>query len=181
MSIASEITRLQQAKADIKTAIENKGVTVADNAKLDTYAGLVNNIVTATPSIYNPFIISETAIDLYNDGWPTTGITFIDTTKAILDNSKTYYVYIFPNQWIMNDITKVTWQLVGGNGESVTLNQANVAISTYIYQDSSQQVIGIQCVLTDMNTFTTTASDIYLNIYYDGTIIGRPVFMSPNS
>ena len=29
MSIASEITRIQNAKTDIKTAIENKGVTVS--------------------------------------------------------------------------------------------------------------------------------------------------------
>lgn len=44
MSIASEITRLQQAKADIKTAIENKGVTVPSSATLDDYADLVDSI-----------------------------------------------------------------------------------------------------------------------------------------
>ena len=37
MSIASEITRLQGAKADIKTAIEAKGVTVPSNALIDNY------------------------------------------------------------------------------------------------------------------------------------------------
>ena len=44
MSIASEITRLQEAKADIKTAIENKGVTVPAAATLDEYASLVDSI-----------------------------------------------------------------------------------------------------------------------------------------
>ena len=44
MSIASEISRLQQAKADIKTAIENKGVTVPSDATLDDYANLVDSI-----------------------------------------------------------------------------------------------------------------------------------------
>ena len=44
MSIASEITRLQEAKADIKTAIENKGVTVPASATLDEYASLVDSI-----------------------------------------------------------------------------------------------------------------------------------------
>lgn len=44
MSIASEITRLQQAKADIKTAIENKGVTVPRSATLDDYADFVDSI-----------------------------------------------------------------------------------------------------------------------------------------
>lgn len=44
MSIASEITRLQTAKADIKAAIEGKGVTVPSAATLDDYAGYVDTI-----------------------------------------------------------------------------------------------------------------------------------------
>lgn len=45
MSIVSEITRLQNAKSAIKTAIENKGVTVG-NGTLDTYADKINDIQT---------------------------------------------------------------------------------------------------------------------------------------
>ena len=44
MSVASEITRLQNAKADLKTAIEGKGVTVPSSTKLDGYADLVDSI-----------------------------------------------------------------------------------------------------------------------------------------
>lgn len=44
MSIASEITRLQTAKADIKAAIENKGVTVPSEATLDDYADYIDEI-----------------------------------------------------------------------------------------------------------------------------------------
>ena len=44
MSIASEITRLQNAKSDIKTAIESKGVEVPSNAKLDEYDTYIENI-----------------------------------------------------------------------------------------------------------------------------------------
>ena len=43
MSIANEIQRLQSAKADIKTAIENKGVTVGDGT-LDTFAQKISEI-----------------------------------------------------------------------------------------------------------------------------------------
>lgn len=46
MSISSEIQRLQNAKADLKTAIEGKGVTVSSSAKLDDYADLVDAIQT---------------------------------------------------------------------------------------------------------------------------------------
>lgn len=44
MSIATEITRLQTAKSDLKTSIENKGVTVPASTKLDGYASLVDQI-----------------------------------------------------------------------------------------------------------------------------------------
>lgn len=60
MSVTSEITRLQNAKADLKTAIEGKGVTVPSNTKLDGYADLVDSIETGgggggtTPYIVNP-------------------------------------------------------------------------------------------------------------------------------
>lgn len=46
MSIATEITRLQTAKADLKTAIEGKGVTVPSATKIDGYADLVDAIET---------------------------------------------------------------------------------------------------------------------------------------
>ena len=45
MSVASEIARLQNAKASIKTAIENKGVTVGD-IKLDAYSAKIDEIST---------------------------------------------------------------------------------------------------------------------------------------
>ena len=48
MSIASEIQRLQTAKADIKTAIQNKGVTVSSTAKLDTYDDYIASIPIGT-------------------------------------------------------------------------------------------------------------------------------------
>lgn len=44
MSVQSEITRLQNAKAAIKTAIEGKGVTVPDGTLLDGMAALIESI-----------------------------------------------------------------------------------------------------------------------------------------
>lgn len=44
MSIATEIQRLQTAKADIKSAIEAKGVTVPSSATIDTYDDYVSQI-----------------------------------------------------------------------------------------------------------------------------------------
>ena len=50
MSIATEITRLNNAKASIKSAIENKGVTVPSSTKLDGYASLVSSIPGIVPT-----------------------------------------------------------------------------------------------------------------------------------
>lgn len=44
MSIQTEITRLESAKAAIKTAIEGKGVTVPDGTLLDGMASLIESI-----------------------------------------------------------------------------------------------------------------------------------------
>lgn len=46
MTIASEIERLQEAKADIKSSIEWKWVSVPSSAKLDEYPELINQIRT---------------------------------------------------------------------------------------------------------------------------------------
>ncbi len=46
MSLASEITRLQNAKSALKTSIEAKGVTVSDSTLISGYAALVDQIQT---------------------------------------------------------------------------------------------------------------------------------------
>lgn len=46
MSIANEISRLQTAKTDIKTAIEAKGVTVPSSAKIDVFDDYIAQIPT---------------------------------------------------------------------------------------------------------------------------------------
>lgn len=46
MSIATEISRIQQAKADIKSSIEAKGVTVPSAALIDDYSDYVDAIQT---------------------------------------------------------------------------------------------------------------------------------------
>lgn len=54
MSIATDLTRLQTAKADLKTAIEGKGVTVPSATKIDGYADLVESIETGGGGTVEP-------------------------------------------------------------------------------------------------------------------------------
>lgn len=44
MSVATELTRIQSAKAALKTSIRNKGVSVSDNALISEYPALVDSI-----------------------------------------------------------------------------------------------------------------------------------------
>jgi hypothetical protein len=46
MSVATELTRIQTAKADIKASIEAKGVTIPSDALIDEYADYVDEIQT---------------------------------------------------------------------------------------------------------------------------------------
>ena len=66
MSIASEITRLQTAKADLKTAIEAKGVTVSASDTLDDYPALVGNIQTGITPTGNINITQSGSTDVTN-------------------------------------------------------------------------------------------------------------------
>ena len=71
MSVASEIARLQNAKASIKTAIENKGVTVGDGT-IDTYASKIDEISTSSAVLGTKTITSNgtyKAVDDNLDGY----------------------------------------------------------------------------------------------------------------
>ena len=73
MAVADEITRIQGAKADLKTAIEAKGVTVPSSALIDDYPDYVDAIQqgsapalqakTATPSTSQQVISPDNGYD----------------------------------------------------------------------------------------------------------------------
>lgn len=80
MSIASEIERIQGAKADIKTAIENKGVTVDSTKKISEYAELIDTITTSID-----FQLTEQkSTPTQNQVLHTTTFTDLPCTKALL-------------------------------------------------------------------------------------------------
>lgn len=118
MSIASEITRLQTAKADIKTAIEAKGVTVPSNAKIDTYDTYVSQISTSTDDSFKKLLdrsITSSDINWSNVNrigdygfygcYNLTSITIPNTLTANIGESAFEYCYnltsiTFPDTYI---------------------------------------------------------------------------------
>lgn len=65
MSIATEISRIQSAKADIKAAIEAKGVTVPSSATIDTYDDYVSQISGGGGGITMPSNLSAATLNDY--------------------------------------------------------------------------------------------------------------------
>ena len=115
MAISDEITRLQQAKADLKTAIENKGVTVPSSTKLDGYADLVDSIEAGGGSsssdgwayyyasscyvdnmlnVYDHITKSNVTLEIYH--WGETGPTgWIDHNTQRAPNAGDSYVPVY--------------------------------------------------------------------------------------
>lgn len=77
MSIASEITRLQNAKSALKTAIEGKGVSVPASTKLDGYPALVDSIETGGGG---GNVIKFVEIDLSDESTSSSSPYVIDVT-----------------------------------------------------------------------------------------------------
>jgi hypothetical protein len=69
MSIATELSRIQSAKTDIRTAIEAKGVTVPSSALIDTYDDYIAQIPTGGGGNY------DVAVSYTSDTIPTSAFT----------------------------------------------------------------------------------------------------------
>lgn len=101
MSISDQITRLQNAKSAIKTSIENKGVTVGDDAKLDEYPALIDSISGGSEAQYefpNYYEIKTNGgtnfTELFKgyDG-STLDLSNLDVTKATKVDDMFHYCY----------------------------------------------------------------------------------------
>lgn len=92
MSIASELTRIQNAKAGIKSAIEAKGVTVGDGT-IDTYPAKINEIQTGGGSVDEYFNTTANGGNSYSTG------AWMATVKKLppLTTSGTNLSYFFQN------------------------------------------------------------------------------------
>lgn len=113
MSIASEISRLQQAKADLKTAIEAKGVTVSANDTLDDYPALVSSIpgpptLQTISKAYAPTESQQTEAVTY-DSTNYDGIDTVNVTVGAISSS-----------YVGSEVTRRTSSDLSASGATVT-------------------------------------------------------------
>lgn len=150
MSVASEIARLQNAKASIKTSIENKGVTVGDGT-IDTYASKIDEISTSSAVLGTKTITSNgtyKAVDDNLDGYSEVevniGTTIDPKLKTLIERP-----YNVPFE-IPDGITEI------GNGafylcrfNKVVIPNSVTKIGLTAFRDSQQLT---ECVLPDSIT-----------------------------
>lgn len=112
MSIASEITRLQGAKADIKSAIEAKGVTVPSNAKLDDYDTYIDEIETGggtAETLADVNKVLDGFYDYLND-LPSSYETITSDNVVLYTPSQDFTTYYITKN---NNIYRIAWTKQG--------------------------------------------------------------------
>lgn len=157
MSIASEISRLQSAKADIKTAIEAKGVTVPSNATLDTYDTYVSQISSGGN----------------NDAdWITRSITSVNIPSNIGTIGSYAFAYCagLTNITIPSNITTIDRNVFYHTGlTSITLPNSvtSIGIDCFGYTPITEARLG---QVTKIPNYLFEACESLANIYIPNTV-----------
>ena len=165
MSIASEITRLQTAKTNIKNAITEKGGTVLSTDTLSQYADCIRSIPTGGSSsgeyvweVYDGNITtyseesvtlplsSNASVGAYTDyiSSPTTGLLFNEKGKFYMSpmSPATDYVQANSTAWSSTLLPGVSFlrkdgkQAIFANGSSATIRTVNGNLIGYVVGDS---------------------------------------------
>ena len=165
MSIKSEITRLQNAKTAIATAIKNKGVSVPTGTKLDEMSSLINNISTGTSTSDATAIASDVlqGKTAYNATGKITG-TIASYSGEHTDGAEEGTAGIFPSGTL--NVTQVgTYDVTNYASAtfSVTTQTKSVTAgtsSTTVTPDSGKYLssVTVNPTPTETKTVTPTAS-----------------------
>lgn len=146
MSLSTEITRIETAKADIAAAIEEKGVTVPDDTKLDGMAALIVSIEAGSTEAKTE--LTQIAMSTIS-GNGTNQITYKHNTGI-----KPLAIYISAAG------TKTTNQVINmaafNVGTTLTGTQVNTTSSSSSYNIGTASTT---LVVWDENTVTIKASD----------------------
>lgn len=126
MSIASELTRLQNAKKAISNAIANKGVTVPTGTKLDGMAALIGKIQKGgSLETFHGVIVRA------GTGYHVGGGTVYYTSKEGTAGT----AYLYDDISIEIDVAKNTWIVVEAPWASEVFTCTNCSShGTYEYQ-----------------------------------------------
>lgn len=163
MSVQSEITRLQNAKSAIKTAIEGKGVTVPEATLLDGMAALIEsieaggggggNIVAGT---YTPASTQTNRVTVtHNLGKEPTGVLFAKYHYDINTGADTVLFL-----WQSGNVG-IRWFVY--NGSTIVVSQLSVSGANTQVHAQNPSNPDIVCGLTE--TTFKTPKNLYAGTY----------------
>lgn len=162
MSIASEITRLQNAKVDIKIAIEAKGVEIPSNATLDKYSDYVEEISTGITPTGTINITENGTSDVTNYASASVNVQPDLETKSITITENTTTT-ITPTQGKDGlSSVQVTTNVSGGGGSGDTLEETNQVLNNYVskltnipntYSTTTQNNVTLYTPVVDYSTY----------------------------
>lgn len=127
MSIQTELTRITNAKAAIKTAIEGKGVTVPAGTLLDGMAALIESIEAGGGiEVLSSIVTFDSDTNRYEEEVPS-GKTvifagFFGSTSLSSDGSPLFGLTLF------NEDTGDVFYSIGKNGNSTSNNRQSVIV-----------------------------------------------------
>ena len=160
MSIQTELTRIINAKAAIKTAIEGKGVTVPDGTLLDGMAALIESIEAGG----GDFNVSA----FYGASKATSGQFTVASDRSGIDiyhelgvPPKLFAVY--PSEDSLASILQATGRRYTAGGMFIS--------SKFVYSDpSSESFYGTDIIVAQINISNSSSTSESFSIYESGAI-----------
>ena len=155
MSIATEISRLQTAKANIKTAIESKGVVVPDTATLDSYNTYVSQIQTGGGTGGDTNYLAQ---------YVTNSLPENITSAQLGTNIGSNMVdYLFCGQYYITSV-----DLTGTGATKIANNfcKDTISITSIIIPDTVTKIGDGFCENTNISTFTIPSSITSIGSYF---------------
>lgn len=190
MSIATQISRLMNAKAAIRSAIQNKGVTVSDSAKIDSYASLIDSIPTGSSAWKKVY---ETTVTANITSTTTTSVASLQTGDSSLYTSSKFvwvrirdtagkrpgYFYgsdnFMANYYPINGVTNATSAFSGFRYYYTTISKFGYTTSTYgiwpsaLSNDGTITISGRYSSGSSLTINSTFKIEVYLLDTADGT------------
>ncbi len=169
MSIADELTRIQGAKDDLRTAIQAKGVTVPATAKLDDYDTYVASIST-TPNLQAKTATPSTSQQVITPDYNYQGLSQV-TVSAV--TSAIDADIVAGNIKSGVNILGVTGTYTGGGSATVATTTQTVGssnASSLAFTVSGQpKMFAVQLSLASSGSYLTNSST---STYLVSSVIG---------